>query len=245
MSADRGTGGVGGSSGGGVGDGDGSDGGGPEASAFAPAQRVKLRGLASRADLNDTEARIVRWDAKLCRWRVRTASGACLALKPVNIEGLDDESLDDSDADFEASAPARGPPAPRTGPSGGAPASDGAARFEAGELVTVNSSGPKTVRLVLAVSDCGTQIEVRAESVPSAQPKWVLAAKAEPLPAAPAEAVPTDFLFCRVQARDPHAVPAGRRAPADVVDVRMDPAGKLRFQVRKQSPRAVKTKPGE
>lgn len=240
MSADfgSGAGGVGDRSGGGVDGGGGGADAWTEATAFAPAQRVKLHGLTSRADLNDSEASIVRWDAKLGRWRVRTDSGACLALKSLNIE-----SLGDSDADFETSAPPRLPSASRTGPSSSVPATDGAARFEPGDLVTVKAAGPKTVRLVLGVSDCGTRIEIRAESVPSAQSKWVAAAKAEPLPEAPSEAVPTEFLFCRVQARDPHAVPAGGRAAADVVDVRIDPAGKLRFQVPTTKPENRNSRP--
>jgi len=88
------------------------------------------------------------------------------------------------------------------------------------------------VRIVLSVSECGTQLEVRAESNAAAKPMWVEAVDAEHLARAPEEAIPTEFLFCRVLAKDPYGVSRGAKQVADVTDVRVDPQSKLRFQVR-------------
>jgi len=181
---------------------------------FAPAQRVKLGGLTARAELNGTEASIVRWDAKLSRWRVRTDEGSCLALKAINLW-----PPDDSDADFEEL------PAPSQGSSEPSHSST----FQAGDLVTVQGRGNKTVRLVLAVSACGTKLDVRPAATPSAKPTRVEASAAAPLPNAPENVIPTEFLYCRVKAKEAHS---SAKAAADVTDVRIDPLGKLRFQVR-------------
>ena len=55
---------------------------------------------------------------------------------------------------------------------------------------------------------------------------------AEALPAAPEEVVPTEFLYCRVQAR---VDGAKKHAEADVVDIRVDPEGRLWFQVQPEA----------
>ena len=55
---------------------------------------------------------------------------------------------------------------------------------------------------------------------------------AEALPEAPEEVVPTEFLYCRVQAR---VDGAKKHAEADVVDIRVDPEGRLWFQVQPEA----------
>ena len=193
------------------------------ASPLARSQKVRIKDLTSRNDLNGSTATVVRWDGGLERWRVRTPDGKCLALKRLNLEPIS------SDSDFEspaASAPALAPPAPTAAP---------AAEEMIGSLVTVKG-GRSTVKLVIEASTCGTRLLVRAEG--GSGPVWIDASKATPLAAAPDETVPTEFLHCRVEARS--AAAGGRSSggkqprpfgPADVVAVRIDPAGRLRFQV--------------
>lgn len=101
------------------------------------------------------------------------------------------------------------------------------------EIVSARAQGKRArIGFVVERDIAEGKVLVEFETTPGEQ-VWITESDAAVLPAAPEETVPTEFLYCAVLAREAQQQAGKRRAwlPADVLDVRVDPSGRLRFWV--------------
>uniref|UniRef100_A0A7S0LH24 Uncharacterized protein n=1 Tax=Coccolithus braarudii TaxID=221442 RepID=A0A7S0LH24_9EUKA len=171
--------------------------------------RVRIHSLATQPALNGQEGTLVKFDSAQNRWHVLIANRAKgLALRVSNLELVNKAA---TKLVNEAAS---------TGVS--------AALALVDELVRVRKSGRPRVALVIAQDSGRLQLCAERDASDS---WWADEGDVMPLERAAEDTIPTDFLFCDVEARDTSR-PRAKFERATVVDVRTDTSAKLRFRVR-------------
>ena len=95
------------------------------------------------------------------------------------------------------------------------------------EIVAVKASGSEQ-RVAVVLQRQGSKAQVEFDDSAT---KWVESARLTPLEPADDNLVPTEFLYCRVRARDPRSSKPKAFREASVDDIRVDPAGRPRLLV--------------